>query len=122
LTYFQAIKGEDQNFLTIKERQSKTLGRFWMAERSILPICEQTKTGIRGSLPRKKALDWGEWPFLAIKRLNFSELQSMANTNTEITRRKFKEKHKHMNQILGFILKEKSNRDIREERKFNPLL
>jgi len=46
----------------------------------------------------------------------------MANTNTEITRRKFKEKHKHMNQILGFILKEKSNRDIREERKFNPLL
>jgi hypothetical protein len=31
-----------------------------MAERSILPICEQTKTGIRRSLPRKKALDWEE--------------------------------------------------------------
>jgi hypothetical protein len=59
-TYFQAIQGEDQDFLTIEGRQSKTPIRFLMDGRSMLSIWEETKTEIRRSLPRKNALDGGE--------------------------------------------------------------
>jgi hypothetical protein len=60
LTYFRAIQGEDQNFLTIEGRQSKTLVRILMDGRSMPFIWEGTKTEIRRSLPRKNALDGGE--------------------------------------------------------------
>jgi hypothetical protein len=56
LTYFQATKGGDQNFLTKGGRQSDTEGRFKMEERFKPSIREETKTKIMRSLPRKEAL------------------------------------------------------------------
>jgi len=57
VTYFQATKGGDQNFLTKGGRQSNTEGRFKMEERFKPSIREETKTEIMRSLPRKEALD-----------------------------------------------------------------
>jgi hypothetical protein len=57
LTYFQATKGGDQNFLTKGRRQSNTEGRFKMEERFKPSIQKETKTEIVRSLPRKEALD-----------------------------------------------------------------
>jgi hypothetical protein len=36
----------------------------------------------------------------------------MANVDTKNTRRKLRPQQKHINQILGFILREKSNREL----------
>jgi hypothetical protein len=60
LTYFQATKGGDQNFLTDGGRQSNTEGRFKMEERFKPSTQEETKTEIMRSLPRKEALDENE--------------------------------------------------------------
>lgn len=46
------------------------------------------------------------------KAQNSRELQRMANVDTKNTRRKLRPQHKHINQILGFILREKSNREL----------
>jgi hypothetical protein len=70
VTYFQATKGGDQNFLTKGGRQSNTEGRFKMEERFKPSIREETKTEIMRFLPRKKALDEKErGTFLLIKLL-----------------------------------------------------
>jgi hypothetical protein len=68
LTYFQATKGGDQNFLTKGGRQSNTEERFKMEERFKPSIQEETKIKIVRSLPRKEALDEKErGTFLLIK-------------------------------------------------------
>jgi hypothetical protein len=70
LTYFQAIKGGDQKFLTKGGKQSNTEGRFKMEKRFKPSIQEKTKTEIMISLPRKEALDEKEQgTFLLIKIL-----------------------------------------------------
>jgi len=70
LTYFQATKEGDRNFLTKERRQSNTEGRFKMEERFKPSIQEETKIEIMRSLPRKEALDEKKrGTFLLIKLL-----------------------------------------------------
>jgi hypothetical protein len=57
VTYFQATKGGDQNFLTKGRRQSNTEGRFKMEKRFKPSIQEEIKTEIMRFLLRKEALD-----------------------------------------------------------------